>query len=223
MRVFRRLRKARHQAFAREVLPHLDTLYRFGLALTRDLSDADDLVQETFLKALQAFGSYQPGTNCRAWLLKIMRNTYINWVRLKGRETYLEDIGRSVEMFAAAGIGRTVAARPAGPETQVLLMSTKKQLLEALDSLPTDYRSAVVLVDVEGLSYKESAEVMDVPIGTVMSRLYRGRRLLRRRLVEMGVRAPADEEGEKPGTNVVLNFRRGQVKMVEDRDGVQDD
>ena len=219
MRFFRKRRKKR-ELFAKEVLPHVDTLYRFGVALTRDLNEADDLVQETILKALQSFDSYEPGTNCRAWLLKIMRNTYINWVRARGRETFLEDVGRNIESFASQGAGRTVAARPAGPEAQMVLVSTGRQLLTALDSLPTEYRTTMVLVDVEGLSYKEAAEVMDVPIGTVMSRLYRARRLMRKRLGELGVHSGASET-EQSGH--VIEFPHTSLQSGEEQDGLQDD
>ena len=219
MKFFRK-RRRRRELFAQEVLPHLDTLYRFGVALTRDLNEADDLVQETILKALQSFESYEPGTNCRAWLLRIMRNTYINWVRAKGRETYLEDVGRSIESFASQGAGRTVAAKPVGPEAQMVLVSTGRHLLTALDSLPTEYRTAMVLVDVEGLSYKEAAEVMDVPIGTVMSRLYRARRLMRKRLVDMGVHESAQENAHE---GHVIEFPRTSLQSGEEQDGLQDD
>ena len=165
--------------FEHEAMPHLDAAYRFARSLTRDAADADDLVQETFVKALAAFDTYEEGTNCKAWLFRILRNTFINQIRARRHEVVMDEV--------PAGVGglSSWADAPAfrDPEAAVLLAATREQVEAALEGLPPDFRAAVVLSDVEGLTYKEIADVMGTPIGTVMSRLYRGRRLMRDRLV----------------------------------------
>lgn len=179
--------------FEREAMPHLDAAYRFARSLTRDVAEADDLVQETFVKALAAFDTYEDGTNCKAWLFRILRNTFINQVRARRHEVVVDEV--------PAGIGglSSWADAPAfrDPEAAALLAATREQVEAALDALPPDFRAAVVLSDVEGLTYKEIADVMGTPIGTVMSRLYRGRRLMREHLVRQERRpeAPPNAKG----------------------------
>jgi RNA polymerase sigma-70 factor (ECF subfamily) len=171
-------------------------LYRFALSLTRDSAEADDLVQETYLKALRAFDSFQEGTHCKAWLFKILRNTHINRIRTRGREVDMDDRMDAIQAVSLAGMaGRSWST---DPEAAALLAATRDQLEKALAELPADFRTAVVLADVEGMSYKEVAEIMGTPIGTVMSRLFRGRRMMRDRLtaVLMDGREAATDRGE---------------------------
>jgi len=155
--------------FERAALPHLSELYRAAARLLGDSSKAEDVVQETYLHAWRSFDRFQPGTNCRAWLFKIMMNTIHHHRRHWFNLRLVKDSG---EVLA-----QTAAAAPAVPECL-----TERAVLEALDRLPSDYRAAVVLADVEEFSYKEVAGMLDIPIGTVMSRLSRGRRLLREQL-----------------------------------------
>jgi RNA polymerase sigma-70 factor (ECF subfamily) len=181
--------------FDREALPHLDAVYRFALSLTHDAAEADDLVQETYLKALRAFESFEEGTHCKAWLFKILRNTHINRIRSRSREVDLDD--RMEAVHAASLAGWSERAYPTEPEAAAILAATRDQLAKALAELPADFRTALVLADVEGLAYKEVADIMGTPIGTVMSRLFRGRRMMRERLgkvlfVDRGLAAEGD-------------------------------
>jgi len=161
-------------------MPHIDAVYRFARSLTHDAAQADDLVQETYLKALKAFDSFQEGTNCRAWLFRICRNSFINKVRAGGREVALDQAAEQVHATSLSGWSERAFYR--GPEAAALLSATRDELEAALNELPRDFRNVVVLADVEGLAYKEIAEVMGTPIGTVMSRLFRGRRMMREKL-----------------------------------------
>ncbi len=180
-----RLWSRRHNGqdrFEREALPHLDAVYRFARSLARDEAEADDLVQETYLKALAAFDSFQEGTNCKAWLFRILRNTFINRIRAGGREVGVEDARELLQSTSLQAWSSRAFYR--GPEANAVLGATRERIEEALRALPRDYRTVVVLADVEELSYREIAEVMGTPIGTVMSRLFRARRLLRERLAQ---------------------------------------
>ena len=153
------------ERFEREAIPLLSELYGGALRLTRNPSDAEDLLQETFLRAYRGFASFKEGTNLRAWLYRILTNAFINIYRKR----YLYDKLGSEGAEASA-------------EAQVLDALPDEDVQEALASLPDQFRLAVLLADVEGFSYKEIAEILEVPIGTVMSRLHRGRRALERRL-----------------------------------------
>jgi RNA polymerase sigma-70 factor, ECF subfamily len=171
--------------FADLAMPYMDQLYSAALRMTRNPSDAEDLVQETYLRAYRGFGGFKDGTNLKAWLYKILTNTFINTYRAKKRrpeETEFDD----VEDFGIYGRLRGIEAADASrtPETEVLDAMPDEVVKEALESLPEQFRMAVLLADVEGFSYKEIADIMDVPIGTVMSRLHRGRKQLQQRLWE---------------------------------------
>jgi RNA polymerase sigma-70 factor (ECF subfamily) len=173
----------RREVFTRDALPYLDALYSAALRYTRNPADADDLVQETFAKAYSAFHQYRPGTNLRAWLYRILTNTYINSYRKAQRQP------RQVSADANAGEDGTfslydrIADTTAAPaEVEVLSRLTDDEVKQALADLPEQFRMAVYLADVEGFRYAEIAEIMDTPIGTVMSRLHRGRAALQRAL-----------------------------------------
>jgi RNA polymerase sigma-70 factor (ECF subfamily) len=168
------------ERFESEALPFMPELYAAALRLTRNPADAEDLVQETYLRAYRGFGGFEPGTNLRAWLYRILTNAYINTYRKKQREpqTVSEDEVPEWYLFEKlGGRGAEVSA-----ETRVLEALPDEDVQEALASLPEQFRLAVLLADVDGFSYKEIAEILDVPMGTVMSRLHRGRRALERRL-----------------------------------------
>jgi RNA polymerase sigma-70 factor (ECF subfamily) len=168
---------ANAREFEQEALVHLDSLYRAALRLTHNRADAEDLVQETYVKALRAFHRYNPGTNCRAWLFTIMRNAFLNRIRNDKREILDDEPGLT-------GLARAVTD-PAGidsPEEEFFQTILHGDVDRALKGLPLVYREAVVLADLEGLTYKEIAEVLGCPPGTVMSRLSRGRQLLRHAL-----------------------------------------
>ena len=158
-------------------LVHLDALYHVALRLTRNRAEAEDVVQEAFLRAFRSFHRFNPGTNCRAWLFTILRNVFLNRVRSQGREVLEAEVGGldQVEMTSDTTVGRN-------PEEQFLQTMLHGDVDRALTTLPLGFREAVLLVDIEGLTYREVAEVLDCPIGTVMSRLSRGRALLRRAL-----------------------------------------
>ena len=164
--------------FEHEALSHLDALYGGALRMTRRPEDAEDLVQETFTKAFRARDRFTPGTNLRAWLFRIMTNTYISDYRKKQRRPQ-EAWGEEVEDWQLASAESHQSSGLRSAETEVLDHLPDSAVKDALAELSEDYRLAVYLADVEGFAYKEIADIMDVPIGTVMSRLHRGRRKLR--------------------------------------------
>ena len=163
------------------MLGHMDTLFSVASRMTRGSSEAEDLVQDTILKAIRAKDQFEPGTNLKAWLLRILTNTFINKYRRGGMERGVLDgptADTLVENWTSASTMRAVR----DAESAVLKPLIEAELSAALDELPEDFRLAVILSDVEELSYKEIADVMGCPIGTVMSRLHRGRKLLQSRL-----------------------------------------
>jgi RNA polymerase sigma-70 factor (ECF subfamily) len=162
-------------SFEAEALASLDSLYRTALRLTRVPADAEDLVQETYLKAFRAAASFEPGTNLRAWLFTILHNTARNRVRDRARDTVAID-SEAVEQ--AAAVSSFGAAGPETPESLLLRDTLAPELQAAIDALPETFRQAVWLRDVEEFSYAEIARMLDIPIGTVMSRISRGRHLL---------------------------------------------
>jgi len=173
--------------FAEQAMEHMPALYAAAMRMTRNKSDAEDLVQETYLKAYRAFGSFQEGTNLRAWLYRILTNTFINIYRAKKRrpdESDLDDVEDLYLYRRLGGLEGATAGRSA--EDEVLDQITEGEVKAAIEALPEQFRMAVLLADVEGFQYKEIAEILDIPIGTVMSRLHRGRRALQKSLFEFG-------------------------------------
>jgi RNA polymerase sigma-70 factor (ECF subfamily) len=176
------------RSFDDEALPHLDALYRVALRLTMDPTQAEDLVQDTMLKAYRAWRQYRPGTNAKGWLLTILRNTFINDYRRRK----LEPIAMDLEAAEPHAIVRDMAE--ADPEGAFFSQIVDEKVLEAIDALPTEFREVLVLSDMEGMSYADIAETLQVPVGTVKSRLFRARRQLQGALyshaVEMGYIRP---------------------------------
>ena len=178
-------------SFQDEAIPHLDAVYRFALRLSGSPDRAQDLVQDTFLRAFKAWDQYTPGTQCKSWLFTICRNVFL---RQRERGQRHDDIVAENVTRDGPGVSpvNPVWATVAGddPEGEFFHSIVDKEVLKAIDELPEEYRTAVVLSDVEGLAYNEIAELMEVPVGTVKSRLFRGRRKLQKVLydyaVEMG-------------------------------------
>ena len=166
--------------FEAEALPLLPGLYSAAFRLTRNAADAEDLVQETFLRAYRGFHQFEPGTNLKAWLYRILTNTFINSYRKKQREPQTDSLDETEDWYLYS----RMAERGTEPsaEASVIESLPDEDVQEALSSLPEQFRIAVLLADVEGFSYKEIAEITEVPIGTVMSRLHRGRKALEKRL-----------------------------------------
>jgi RNA polymerase sigma-70 factor (ECF subfamily) len=181
--------------FAEQALPFAPQLYSAALRMTRNPSDAEDLVQETYLKGYRSFRTFAEGTNLRAWLFRILTNTYINIYRAKQRrpeETELDDLQDFYLYRRIGGIEEALAARSA--EDELMDVFTDDEVKQALEDLPENFRLPVLLADVEGFSYKEIAEMLEIPIGTVMSRLHRGRKAMQKALFDFaeqrGLTAP---------------------------------
>lgn len=172
--------KSKDERFEQNALVYMDSIYRSALYMTKNEIDAQDLVQETYLRAYRFFDSFEEGTNCKAWLLKILRNTFINTIRRSKRQLQVVSLSEMSEH------GQEPAS-DSDPEDGVFGHLFSDDVLAAMDRLPDEYKHAVLLADVEMLPYKEVADIMDCPIGTVMSRLHRGRKQLRKNLLNYAV------------------------------------
>jgi RNA polymerase sigma-70 factor (ECF subfamily) len=198
--------------FEQEALPHLSALYAAALRMTRNEKDAEDLVQDTLLRAYRFFDTFQAGTNCKAWLFRILTNVFCNHYREREREhgamQEAESSSANLEQFVGgAGDGRDT-------ETALLGRMVSGDVEKALAAVPSDFRMAVILADLEDFSYKEIAEIMDCPAGTVMSRLFRGRKILQNLLhdyaVEQGI--IESDAAEKAETVDLAAYRRQREK-----------
>jgi RNA polymerase sigma-70 factor (ECF subfamily) len=176
---------ADQSTFAAQAMQYAPQLYSAALRMTRNSADAEDLVQETFLKAYRSFRTYEEGSNLRAWLYRILTNTFINTYRAKQRrplETDLDDV-EDLYLYRRLGSMETALAARSAEDTMFELF-TDDEVKTALEDLPENFRLPVLLADVEGFSYKEIAEMLEIPIGTVMSRLHRGRKAMQKALFE---------------------------------------
>lgn len=169
--------------FEEQALPYMDQLYAAAMRMTRNPADASDLVQETFVKAFAAFASYRQGTNLKAWLYRILTNTFINDYRKHQRNPYQNSIDDLEEWQVGDAVSAT-ASTTRSAEAEAIDHLPDSAIKDALQAIPEDFRLAVYLADVEGFSYQEIAEIMKTPVGTVMSRLHRGRQMLRKLLAQ---------------------------------------
>jgi RNA polymerase sigma-70 factor, ECF subfamily len=182
--------------FEEQALPFMNQLYAAAMRMTRNPSDAADLVQETFVKAFQAFGQFQQGTNLKAWLYRIQTNTFINNYRKNQRNPYQGTIDELEDWQLGGAESVTQSSSTRSAEAEAIDHLPDSAVKDALQSIPEDFRLAVYFADVEGFSYQEVADIMKTPVGTVMSRLHRGRRMLRESLADYardrGIIAAAD-------------------------------
>lgn len=180
----------KQEDFEEEIIPHLDAMYNFALRLTSDPSDAEDLVQDTIVKAFRFFSSYEKGTNAKAWLFRILKNSYINNYRKKSKKPSQVDYDEVATFYETIRAERTDTS---DLEDKMFRDLIDDDISNALDELPEDFRTVVLLCDVEGFTYEEIANMLNVPIGTIRSRLHRGRNLLKSQLMEY-----AKERGYQP-------------------------
>jgi RNA polymerase sigma-70 factor (ECF subfamily) len=174
----------KRREFEETALVHLDLLYNSALQMTRNPEDAEDLIQETFVRAFRFFDKFEKGTNCKAWLFKIMRNNFINRYRKKAKEPMKVDF-EEVEATIADDIRDDILTEGSILDTGKIFQNlVEDDVKEAMDSIPEEFRMAIVLSDIEGFSYQEIADILDCPIGTVRSRISRGRKILQKRLYD---------------------------------------
>ena len=174
---------ADNAGFTTEAMQYAQSLYSTALRMTRNQSDAEDLVQETYLKAFRSYGSFETGTNLKAWLFRILTNTFINTYRAKQRRPQESDLGSVEDLFLYKRLP-SLAGLSESAEEQLLDLFPAAEVREAIENLPETFLLPMLLNDVEGFSYKEVAEILDIPIGTVMSRLHRGRKTMQEALYD---------------------------------------
>jgi RNA polymerase sigma-70 factor (ECF subfamily) len=186
--------------FERDAMQYARQLYSAAMRMTRNPSDAEDLVQETFLKAYRAYHTFEEGTNLKAWLYRILTNTYINKYRKDSRRPSEVDLGTVEDLYLYRNIGSEESAEAARTtEDRVLDGLVESDIKKAVEDLPENFRLPVLLADLEGFSYKEISDILDIPIGTVMSRLHRGRKAMQKSLWEYAVKRGLVPEGaERP-------------------------
>jgi RNA polymerase sigma-70 factor (ECF subfamily) len=175
--------KEKNQVFQEEMLPHLDSMYNFAFRLTLDEDDAKDLVQDTYLKAFRFINSFEKGTNAKAWLFKILKNSFINDFRKKSKEPSKVDY-QEVETFYNSEEFDTEIEATSDLRSEAVQDLIGDEVATAINSLEVDFRIAIILCDIEGFTYEEMAKILDIPIGTVRSRLHRARGLLKEKLSE---------------------------------------
>ncbi len=173
--------RSKHLEFQKEALPHMDILHNYALRMTANSDDANDLVQETYLKAYRFWDKYEKGTNIRAWLFRIMKNSYINRYRKETKEPETVDYNEIQNFYNSI---RYESSDPNDLQEKIFGGLLEDDVARAMEALPEDFRTVVILCDIEGLSYEEIAEFVDCPIGTVRSRLHRGRKMLRANLFD---------------------------------------
>jgi RNA polymerase sigma factor (sigma-70 family) len=170
----------KHRVFDKEFMPHIDSMYNFAFRLTNDEDDANDLVQDTYLKAFRFINSFSQGTNAKAWLFRILKNSFINDFRKKSKEPAkvdYQDVETTYNSEEDAETNQTVDLRVESVQDLI-----GDEIANALNALPVDFRTVIILCDVEGFTYEEMAKILDIPIGTVRSRLHRARMLLKEKL-----------------------------------------
>jgi RNA polymerase sigma-70 factor (ECF subfamily) len=202
-------------AFEAEVLEHLDALYGVAFRMVKEASAAEDLVHDTIIKAVRARAQYKPGTNLKAWLLRILTNTFINRHRRGGLERDVLE-GPDAGPLADRWIGAATMRAMRDPERDALAPMVEAEVRRALDDLPDDFRLAIVLSDIEGLAYREIADVMGCPVGTVMSRLHRGRKLLQISLRDQAIALGIipDDEDEPVAARAAVGDRNETVDLA---------
>jgi RNA polymerase sigma-70 factor, ECF subfamily len=216
----RPMEAAARREFEQTALPLLDNLYGAAMRLTRDPAEAEDLVQDSMVRAYRFWDSFKQGTNIKAWLFTILRNTFINGYHRRGRtRSFHSDVNAQMRSLGPTVALANSTSQPPGPEEALSTQITTARIREALDSLPPDYRVAVTLADLEGLSYKEIAEVMDCPIGTVMSRIYRGRKTLHKLLYEHAREIGIVDDGDPPAGERETKYTRIKKRPGQAEDG----
>lgn len=187
--------------FADAAMPLMDQLYSAALRMTRNATDAEDLVQETYLKAFRGYERFEEGTNLKAWMYRILTNSYINRYRAKQRRPDETDLSDVEDMYLYRRLGGEQSDVGTSAEEAFLSTVTDNSVKAAIEAIPENFRIAVLLADVEGFAYKEIAEILDVPIGTVMSRIHRGRKALEKELHGFaGERNLLPDDSEAPET-----------------------
>ena len=184
--------------FERDAMQYTRQLYTAAMRVTRNPSDAEDLLQETFLKAYRAYHTFEAGTNLKAWLYRILTNTYINKYRKESRRPSEVDLGSVEDLYLYRRIGSEESAEAARTtEDRVLDGLVESDIKAAVESLPVNFRLPVLLADLEGFAYKEIAEILNIPVGTVMSRLHRGRKAMQKALWDYAAKRGLVPEGLK--------------------------